>query len=530
MVAEVTTFAFEGVEAKPVRVQVQLIGGQNNFVIVGLPDKAVSEARERVRAAFSAIGLGMPPKRVICNLAPADLPKEGSHFDLPIALALLAEMGAMPKDAVEGYAIMGELGLDGSILPSAGALPAAVGANSRTLGLICPAANGPEAAWAGADVDILAPASLIQLVNHFKGTQILSRPKTGALKPSPEIADLKDVKGQETAKRALEIAAAGGHNLLMLGPPGSGKSMLAARLPGLLPPLTPEEMLEVSMIQSMAGLIEGGTLTRARPFRAPHHSASMAAMVGGGMRAKPGEASLAHHGILFLDELPEFTPQVLDSLRQPLETGDVMIARANAHVRYPARFQLVAAMNPCRCGHGKASGRACGRGPNCEQVYQSRVSGPFLDRMDLAIETPPVSALDMTAPATGETTAIVASRVAKARDIQTARAQELQNTKATNTEAMFSYPRTNAKLPDSILEKIATPDEKGASLLTRAAESLNLSARAYTRTLRVARTLADLEGETGIKRHHIAEAISYRRREDDSKQISLKTQSPPSPA
>ncbi|MBY0422367.1 MAG: YifB family Mg chelatase-like AAA ATPase, partial [Parvularculaceae bacterium] len=379
MVAQLQTFAFQGVEARPITVEVQIAGGGGSFfTIVGLPDKAVSESRERVRAALAAVGFGLPTKRVVCNLAPADQPKEGSHFDLPIALAVMIEMGACPRDAAMGYAVIGELGLDGSIAPVAGALPAAVAANAAGLGLICPSASGAEAAWAGGSAEILAPKSLIQLVNHFKGVQVLSPPQPGPLAPSPAAPDLADVRGQESARRALEVAAAGGHNLLMVGPPGAGKSMLAARLPGLLPPLGPEELLEVSMIQSLAGLLEDGRLTRARPFRAPHHSASMAAMVGGGARARPGEVSLAHHGVLFLDELPEFATPVLDSLRQPLETGDVMIARANAHVRYPARFQLVAAMNPCRCGYGKASGRACGRGPNCEAVYQSRVSGPLL--------------------------------------------------------------------------------------------------------------------------------------------------------
>ncbi|WP_428407237.1 YifB family Mg chelatase-like AAA ATPase [Hyphococcus sp.] len=497
MVAQITTFAFHGVDARPVTVQVQLTNGNSNiFSVVGLPDKAVSEARERVRAALSAVGLGLPVKRITVNLAPADLPKEGSHFDLAIALGLLIEMGAAPHDAGAGFAVMGELGLDGSIAPCAGALPAAVAANAMGLGLICPAASGAEAAWAGGDAAILAPKSLIQLVNHFKGAQVLSAPKPGALESPAAIPDLADVKGQETAKRALEVAAAGGHNLLMVGPPGAGKSMLAARLPGLLPPLSPKEMLEISMVQSLAGLLEGGRLTRARPFRAPHHSASMAAMIGGGVRAKPGEASLAHHGVLFLDELPEFSAPVLDSLRQPLETGDVLIARANFHVRYPARFQLVAAMNPCRCGYGKASGRACGKGPNCEEIYQSRISGPLLDRMDLTIELPAVTPADLAAPASGETTATVAERVAGARAAQTARSGE---------------GKSNAALSDAELTKIAAPDQDGASLLARAAEALGLSARAYTRTLRVARTLADLDGAGGVKRRHIAEAVSFRK-------------------
>ena len=496
MVAQVSTFAFHGVEARPVTVEVQLSGGSSHFAVVGLPDKAVSEARERVQAALTAIGLGLPPRRITVNLAPADLPKEGSHFDLPIALGLLMEMGAAPKDGAQGYAAIGELGLDGSISPVAGALPAAVAANAAGLGLICPAQCGAEAAWAGGDAAILAPKSIIQLINHIKGVQVLSPPRPGALAMPEAIPDLIDVRGQETAKRALEVAAAGGHNLLMVGPPGAGKSMLAARLPGLLPPLTPSEMLDISMIQSLAGLIEGGRLTRARPFRAPHHSASMAAMIGGGVRARPGEASLAHNGVLFLDELPEFSVQVLDSLRQPLETGDVLIARANFHVRYPARFQLIAAMNPCRCGYGRASGRACGRGPNCEAAYQSRISGPMIDRMDISVELPAVTPADLSAPPSGETTEVVRNRVADAR------AMQLDRTAA-----------TNATLSDATLNKIASPDTEGAALLTRAADAMGLSARAYMRVLRVARTLADLDGVDGVKRRHIAEAISFRRRD-----------------
>lgn len=320
MVCRVTTFAFEGVEAKPVDVQVQLTGGNPNFFIVGLPDKAVGESRERVRAAFAALGLALPPKRVIVNLAPADLPKEGSHYDLAIALSLLAIMGVIPPDALEEYAAVGELSLDGRLGETLGVLPAAMAADN-----------------------------LISLVNHFSGRAHIAAPKQGTLAEATAGPDLRDVKGQEGAKRVLEIAAAGGHNLLYCGPPGSGKSMLAQRLPGLLPPLSARELLEVSQIHSVAGLLERGRLSRSRPFRAPHHSASMAALVGGGMKAKPGEVSLAHHGILFLDELPEFPATVLDSLRQPLEAGEAVVARANRHVRYPARFQLITAMNPCEC-------------------------------------------------------------------------------------------------------------------------------------------------------------------------------------
>ncbi|MGB8526814.1 MAG: YifB family Mg chelatase-like AAA ATPase, partial [Rhodoplanes sp.] len=383
MVQRVTTVAFEGIEARAVDVQVQVAPGLPAFHVVGLPDKAVSEARERVRAALTASGLALPARRIIVNLAPADLPKEGSHYDLPIALGLMAAIGAIPPDAVEGHTVLGELGLDGSIAPVAGVLPAAIGANARGEALICPYACGPEAAWASPEMEIIAPASLIQLANHFKGTQVLSRPQPRIREAQGPALDLKDIKGQESGKRALEVAAAGGHNLLMVGPPGAGKSMLAARLPSILPPLSPPELLEVSMIASVAGEIEGGALTDRRPFRSPHHLASMPALVGGGLRARPGEISLAHNGVLFLDELPEFDPRVLDALRQPLEGGEVAIARANHRVTYPARFMLVAAMNPCRCGRASEPGYACRRGPvaRCAAEYQARLSGPLLDRI-----------------------------------------------------------------------------------------------------------------------------------------------------
>ena len=306
MVQRVSTVAFEGIEARAVDVQVQVAPGLPAFAIVGLPDKAVSEARERVRSALIASGLALPARRITVNLAPADVPKEGSHYDLPIALGLMAAIGAIPPDALSGFTVLGELGLDGSIAPVAGVLPAAIGANSRDEGLICPAACGAEAAWASPDIQIVAATSLIQIANHFKGTQVLSRPQPRVHEAETNRLDLRDIKGQESAKRALEIAAAGGHHLLMIGSPGAGKSMLAARLPSILPPLSPSELLEVSMIASVAGEIRDGALTARRPFRSPHHSASMAALTGGGMRAKPGEISLAHQGVLFLDELPEF--------------------------------------------------------------------------------------------------------------------------------------------------------------------------------------------------------------------------------
>jgi magnesium chelatase family protein len=507
MVQRVSTVAFEGIEARAVDVQVQVSPGLPAFHVVGLADKAVSEARERVRSALIASGLALPARRITVNLAPADLPKEGSHYDLPIALGLMGAIGAIPPDALSGFTVLGELGLDGSIAPVAGVLPAAIGANSREEGLICPAACGAEAAWASPDIEIIAANSLIQIANHFKGTQVLSRPQPKVRQAPATQLDLRDIKGQESAKRALEIAAAGGHHLLMIGAPGAGKSMLAARLPSILPPLSPSELLEVSMIASVAGEIEGGALTSQRPFRSPHHSASMAALTGGGVRAKPGEISLAHHGVLFLDELPEFDARVLDSLRQPLENGEVAVSRANHRVTYPARFMLVAAMNPCRCGHAFEPGYSCRRGAvdRCTADYQMRISGPLMDRIDLRIEVPAVTAADLILPPPAEGSAEVAARVATARDIQLER----------YTAAGLSNVRTNAEAPAALLEEIAKPDAHGQKLLRDAAETMRLSARGYHRVLRVARTLADLDGTEKIGRLHLAEALSYRALAED---------------
>ena len=492
MVSRVVTVAFEGVEARRVEVETQIGGTPQYFAVVGLGDKAVAESRERVRSAFAGLGLALPFQRIVVNLAPADLPKEGSHYDLPIALGIMAAMGVIPNDSLNGWMAVGELGLDGQIAPVSGVLPAAVAAGGMGLGLICPESNGPEAAWAG-DTAILAPRSLIAVVNHFRGSQMMSPPSPGPMLDGPPVADLRDVKGQEAAKRALEIAAAGGHNIAFVGPPGSGKSMLAQRLPGLLPPLSSGELLETSMIHSMAGLIARGALTRQRPFRAPHHSASMAALTGGGMKAKPGEVSLAHNGVLFLDELPEFSRQALDSLRQPLETGDVIVARANHHIRYPARVQLVAALNPCRCGHGGLGRGHCGRAPRCQRDYQGKVSGPLMDRIDLQIEVPAVSAADLALPPPAEGTAEAAARVAVAREVQAQRGV------------------LNARAEGSVLEAMTELDPPARALLTRAAEAGNLTARGWARTLRLARTIADLEGAGALRRIHLAEALVYRR-------------------
>jgi magnesium chelatase family protein len=504
MVARVATVAFEGVEARPVDVQVQVAAGSVKLNLVGLPDKAVAESRERIRAALTASGLALPAKRIIINLAPADLPKEGSHYDLPIALGIMVAIGAIPADALDGFTVLGELALDGSISPVAGVLPAAIGANQRGHGLICPARCGPEAAWAGSEIEVLAPQSLIQLANHFRGSQVLRRPEPAVRQDPRPLPDMREIRGQEQAKRALEIAAAGGHHLLLNGPPGAGKSMLAARLPSILPPLAPAELLDVSMIHSVAGLLTDGALTDRRPFRAPHHSASMAALTGGGAQARPGEISLAHGGVLFLDELPEFSAQALDALRQPIETGSVSVARANHRATYPARFQLVAAMNPCRCGQAFEPGHTCRRAPNerCVATYAGRLSGPLLDRFDLIIDVPAVPLEDLFVPPPREGSAEILARVVAARDRQAARYATLG----------LGEVHTNAQAPAAVLERIAPLDEVCTDLLRRAASAFRLTARSFHRVIRVARTLADLDGAEAIHRSHMAEALSLRSR------------------
>ena len=491
------TVAFEGIEARTVEVQCAVSAGPPHFALVGLPDKAVSEAKERVRAALNSLSIALPSRRITVNMSPADMPKEGSHFDLPIALALLAAIEILPKDVVEGMVSLGELSLEGKLVPVTGALPAALAAAEADRDLLCPAASGAEAAWVG-HTRVIAPDSLAAAIQHLTGARVLNASEPGEVANLNSGGDLREVKGQEKAKRALEIAAAGRHHLLMVGSPGSGKSMLSARLPGILPDLTPEEALETSMVHSLAGLIDAGGISRKRPFRTPHHTASMAAIVGGGKGAKPGEISLAHNGVLFMDEFPEFPRNVLETLRQPIETGEVTVARANAHVNYPCRFLLIAAANPCKCGYLADPSRACARVPACGEDYLGRISGPLMDRFDLRVEVPPVSFQDLDLPASGDASAVVASRVAKARQVQAQRYEAVE------------IVRVNADAGGALLEEVAQTDENSRALLLQAAERIGLSARGFHRVLRVARTIADLAGHERVEAPHIAEALSFR--------------------
>lgn len=515
MVAHIQSIAFEGIEAQEVDIQVQISNGLPAFTIVGLPDKAVAESRERIRSALHALGLSLPPKRITINLAPADLMKEGSHYDLPIALGLLCAMNIIPQDALEQFVALGELGLDGTLRPSGGILPAAIHAMMRNCNIICAAPCANEARWAG-DLDVLAPQDLLQLINHFKGSQILNTqhdvempvPSNANVVNDNNVPDLRDIRGQESAKRALLISAAGGHNLLMVGAPGSGKSMLASALCNILPALSPNETLETSIIHSISGTLPQGGIVSQRPYRAPHHSATLPALIGGGQKARPGEMSLAHNGVLFLDELPEFSRNTLEALRQPLETKEVVIARANHHVKYPAKAQLIAAMNPCRCGHLGSGDLECSKAPKCGEDYQSKISGPLLDRFDLHIHVPPVKVSDLQLPKSGMTSS-------EAKDIvETTRLIQLER----------NNNKTNAELSPSDLETIIALDEDAQTLIRQAGQSQHLSARGYHRVLRCARTIADLElvqnqkktltaapSDTPLNVSHVAEALSYRK-------------------
>jgi magnesium chelatase family protein len=503
MVAKIKTLSFNGIDVAPIDVQVKISNGMSSFTIVGLPDKAVGESKERVRAAISSTGLSWPYKKITVNLAPADLQKEGSHFDLAIALGIMVEMGVLQQNIADDFFILGELSLDGSINAVNGIISAAIGANQHNLGIICPLENGAEAAWAG-NLPIIAAPNLMTLINHLKGEQILERPEVGKILENKKYPDLSDVKGQENPKRALEIAAAGGHNLLMSGPPGTGKSMLASRLLGILPPPELAEILEINMVHSVSGKITDGRLITSRPYREVHHSCSMPAMVGGGTKAKPGEVSLAHNGVLFLDELAEFPRQVLDSLRQPLETGNISISRVNSHTTYPANFQLIAAMNPCRCGYLGDASRECKKAPNCGEEYRNKISGPLLDRVDISVNVGQIDIFSAATLKSGESSEVVLERVLKAR--------KLQKERYDSEEEMKNLPKINARIDGKTLEKFCKLDLECQKILQNSVQKMQSSMRGITRILRVARTIADLEGSEKINQNHLLEAISYRRK------------------
>lgn len=498
MVSKVNSFAFSGIEAVKVDVECQIAPGMANFIVVGLPDKAVGESRERIRAALTSIGLALPAKRIIINLSPADLYKEGSHFDLPIALALLGVMKIVPDEEIEKYFALGEISLDGRILQVSGVLPAAITASAEGKSIICPKENSNEALWASSELEVIAPHNLMELINFLNGRAVIPKVALEDKVKGTEIyPDFADVKGQEQAKRAAEITAAGGHNLLMSGPPGSGKSMIASRIAGILPELTAKEILETSMIYSVAGYLKDGGLVANRPFRSPHHNTSMPALIGGGKNAKPGEISLSHNGVLFLDELPEFTRQVLDSLRQPLENRNVTISRVHSHVTYPAKFQLIAAMNPCKCGYLDDPTRACSQVPKCAVDYQNKLSGPLLDRIDIHVDVPAQNPLKAYNEGNAETSAQIKKRVLNARNIQKER---YKNTNYT----------TNSEVVGEDLDKYLNLTEDAKKILEQGVEKLKLSMRGYAKTLRVARTIADLENAEIIEKPHIAESLSYR--------------------
>ncbi len=490
---------FNGMDATRIDVQVQLSAGmaKPDFNIIGLADRAVKESAERVRNTLGALNMELPARRLTVNLSPADVEKSGAYFDLPILCGILCALGVLPQDKLSNYLILGEIGLNGTIVKTDCVLAAAVWAKQHNMGIICPGAQGAEALMSG-QTNILAPNHVLDLINHFNGKQPLQipHPATPDYTTIPTCGDMSDVHGQMAAKRALEIAAAGGHALLMVGPPGSGKTMLASRLPGILPEMTAEQILETSIIYSIAGQLDGRGLISSHPFRSVHHTASPVSLAGGGSNAHPGEISLAHNGVLFLDELPEFNRTTLEILRQPMESGKIMISRARRTASYPARFQLIAAMNPCPCGHLGNAAMSCSRAPRCAEAYQNKISGPLLDRIDLHIDVDPVNPWEMNKyddTPKPETSTEIRVRVIAAHNRQITRQGIL-----------------NAQLDGPALDAVTKMSDELTNFLNSAAEKMGLSARGYNRIRRIARTIADLRGAPDIELPDLTEALSYR--------------------
>jgi len=496
----IKTVTFEGIDIIEVETQIHITNGNPSLIIVGLGDKAIRESRDRVQAAINSLGLSLPAKKITINLSPSDVAKEGAHFDLPIAVAILTAMKILSIEQVEKYIVLGELALDGRILPVLGVLPTSIYANAIDHGIICPVLNGSEAAMSSSEIEIIAPENLQQLINHFKGIQFCTRPvfSNDIFINNSNYGDLYDVRGQFATKRALEVAACGGHNMLMYGPPGTGKSMLALRILSILPPMNPQEILQTSIIRSISGELKNNTFSSNRPYRDPHHSSSMPAMIGGGKGANPGEISLAHNGVLFLDELPEFPRLILDSLRQPIENGYINVSRVNKHVTYPAKFQLIAAMNPCKCGYFGNTGKECKKIPFCAQDYQAKISGPIIDRIDIHVQVSNfIPSLQDDGTDRGERSDVVAKRVLRVRQIQAERYKDEE----------FSI---NNDLIGESISKYCILSEKAQEIMKNAIDKMDLSMRSHNKILKVARTIADMSGIEVIGERELFESLAYR--------------------